>query len=364
MLKHVRQSIHQFDRRLWNNRRTAYLRRAYIRFCNVNLMEASASASYYLLLAVFPTLIFLVSIYSYLNHGQMQDYLQRLSLEGFMPAEVKRVLDSLLAEIQAGSRSYSVLSLSALTLVWAAAKGVGALLQSLNRIYEQKLLKNAYLRRIIAFLTIFILVFVLALFLFLSSLWDRITFWLRSQLSLSEGNPISDLLRQQLKHRYLITFLIITCLFSLIYWFVSGRIGRFRDAVYGGIFSALSWVIFPFLFSLYVNTNRNLNVLYGSITGFVVLLLWIYFSCAMILIGAFVHTESIRRSLTRNLVEIEADAFADLSFSKRLKIRLRPEAALLNIQEKRLELGKEIARLEKELPEISPGEANYEANWD
>ncbi len=279
--------------------RISSLKRVYTRFSSIYVAEASAAASYYLLLSIFPILIFLVSIYSILSQGELQEYMSKLAFQGFIPDEVYNVIKSILDDIISGSRSYSVLSISLITLLWTAGKGIGALLNSLNRIYQRPHLKNAYIRQLISSLAIFMFAFVLVIFLFISVIADRVFEWLNTLLPQTQNS-----LLPRISGRYGTTFIVILTLFTFLYYFISGRRGRLIDAVIGALFTTLSWIIFPFFFSIYVIGRSSFSFLYGSVAGIIILLLWIYFSCTMVLIGAFIHTEAIRHSIRKGRVKI------------------------------------------------------------
>ena len=267
-----------------------YLRGAYLRFSDLALVEASAAASYYLILAVFPLLIALVSLFSMIDQGQTQEQLHILMHQGVLPESVGSVIDSIITEIKQTSRSYSVLSLSLLVVIWTATKGVGALLHSLNRVYKQELLKNVYVRRLLGFFGIFLLIFILMLFLFLISIGDQI--W----ASIFTALPFSPAAPTRLLARYATSMLLLCFVFTNMYYFISGRLGRYLDAARGALFTSLSWTLFPFIFNLFIANQKQLN-LYGSVAGIIAVLLWLYFSCQMVLIGAFIHTESVRLGL-------------------------------------------------------------------
>lgn len=295
----VKNIVNHNIKKLNNNKFFQNFLPIYKRFSLISVTEASAVASYYLLLSIFPILIFLVSIYSIFNQGQLQDYMSKLAFQGFIPDEVYSVLKGILDDIINSSRSYSVLSISVLTLLWTSGKGIGALLNSLNRIYQRKHLKNAYIRQLISSFGIFLFAFILVLFLFLSVITDRVFEWLNTIIPQAENSIIP-----RITSRYGTTFILILTLFTLLYYLISGRRGRIIDAIIGSLFTTLSWIIFPFFFSIYVIGRSKFSFLYGSVAGIIILLLWLYFSCTMVLMGAFIHTESIRYSIKNGKVKV------------------------------------------------------------
>jgi membrane protein len=74
--------------------------------------------------------------------------------------------------------------------------------------------------------------------------------------------------------------------FSLIYYFAPDVEQRFKWISPGSIIAVALWLVFSLLFSLYVNNFGSYNAAYGSLAGVVILMLYIYYSAFIMLIGA------------------------------------------------------------------------------
>jgi membrane protein len=78
----------------------------------------------------------------------------------------------------------------------------------------------------------------------------------------------------------------LVVLFALIYYFAPSVIQRFRWISPGSILAFVFWLIFSVLFSLYTSIAGSYNETYGSLAGVIVLMLYVYYSALIMLIGA------------------------------------------------------------------------------
>jgi membrane protein len=67
---------------------------------------------------------------------------------------------------------------------------------------------------------------------------------------------------------------------------------RFRWVTLGSVAATVLWVVGSVLFSLYVDNFGSYNKTYGALAGVVVLMLWIYLTSYIVLLGAEINAES------------------------------------------------------------------------
>ena len=71
---------------------------------------------------------------------------------------------------------------------------------------------------------------------------------------------------------------------------------RFRWVSTGAFVAAALWILGSALFSLYVNNFGSYNKTYGALAGVVVLMLWLYLTSYIVLLGAEINAESERQT--------------------------------------------------------------------
>jgi membrane protein len=80
--------------------------------------------------------------------------------------------------------------------------------------------------------------------------------------------------------------LVVLFAFALIYYFAPAAEQRFRWVSPGSILAFVFWLIFSLLFSLYASIAGTYNETYGSLAGVIILMLYVYYSALIMLVGA------------------------------------------------------------------------------
>jgi membrane protein len=80
--------------------------------------------------------------------------------------------------------------------------------------------------------------------------------------------------------------LVVLFAFAMIYYFAPAAKQRFRWISPGSILAFVFWLIFSLLFSLYASVAGSYNETYGSLAGVIVLMLYVYYSALIMLVGA------------------------------------------------------------------------------
>src|ERR1035437_2610677 len=112
-----------------------FLKDVYARFMNDDLLSIGAQASFYLLFSLFPFLIFLIVLLTYMPMVNFQDSIQALA--ALMPANAYLILRDMVNQTIA-NRSVTLLSFGMLSALWSSASGVTTLIQGINRAYDQE----------------------------------------------------------------------------------------------------------------------------------------------------------------------------------------------------------------------------------
>ncbi|OKP94227.1 YihY/virulence factor BrkB family protein [Paenibacillus sp. P46E] len=252
----------------------------------------SAQLTYYLILSLFPFLIFIMTLIGY-AHISVEDKIR--DLEQIMPAEAISIIEEILKDVAEG-RSQALLSFGMLATLWAASKGINAIIKGLNRAYDIEESRVFWKIRGIAFLaTLFI-----GLVVLLSILLLVFGSWLKTQVFLLVDLPygfqkIWDLLQ------YAVPLSIMFIVFTLLYWIAPSRRLRLKEVMPGAMFATLGWIITSTLFSVYVNQFSSFTETYGSLGGVMVLLIWLYISSIIILAGGEINAILMNRTLKRSI---------------------------------------------------------------
>ncbi|MBE5952144.1 MAG: YihY/virulence factor BrkB family protein [Lachnospiraceae bacterium] len=240
----------------------------------------AAQAAFFTILSVFPFLVFLLTLLNYLPLSVTE--IQEFVLDLF-PSVINTVITGLLTEISTRSTG-TVLSVSVLAALWSSSRGALALVRGINAIYGHKDQRNYLRLRAISVLYTFVfavlLIFTLTLLVFGNQVYRFVV---------SHIPVFGDAAFLILSMRPLITMLLLTFFFLLLYMIIpTGRVKLFH-ALPGAILSAGGWLGFSFLFSFYIDRMGRFSRVYGSLTAVAVCMLWLYFCMYILFIGAKVN---------------------------------------------------------------------------
>jgi membrane protein len=257
------------------------LKDIYARFMNDDLLSIGAQATFFLLLSLFPFLIFVITLITYMPMINFQDSIQVLA--AFMPENAYLILRDIVNQTIA-NRSVALLSFGMLSALWSSASGVTSLIRGINRAYDQEETRRSW--KITAVSLYFALelavaiIFSLILIVFGKILGTQIFHFLGfSDVSLKVWSYVG----------YIIALITTILVFISLYYNTPNRRLKFREVIPGAVVASLGWVIVSIAFSYYVDNLGNYSKVYGSLGGIIALLMWLYVSSIIILMGAEIN---------------------------------------------------------------------------
>jgi membrane protein len=247
----------------------------------------AAELSYYFLLALFPLLIFLTSTIGVVlgaDNGTRQalfSYLARV-----MPPSAFQLIESTMTEVSASS-SGGKISFGILAALWAASNGLGAITQSLNVAYDVKEGRPWWKQRLTAIsLTIALSVLIISA-LILVVAGGHIADGLAGRLGFSSVFAITWKILQ-----WPIVFAVMILAFALIYYFAPDlHDQKWIWLTPGSAIGVMLWLAISLAFRVYLHFFDSYSKTYGSLGAVIILMLWLYFTGAAILIGGETNSE-------------------------------------------------------------------------
>lgn len=254
------------------------------RFKDDNVSSIGSQLAYYLVLSIFPFLIFLLNMVQFTPLAST-DVLN--SIVTVLPEDAQKMITDIVIGIIDGS-SGTLLSISVLAGLWTASSGIMHLLKAINKAYDYKEHRSFVALKLIS------MVFTLVLALVIVLVFGSLIFGEVIGQKLFEFVNISstfEVVWPILRIGISLIFMIIT--FTLLYKFgpsfPKGSRTSFKEALPGSIFVTLGWVGASLLFSFYVNNFGKYSVTYGSLGGIIVFLIWLYISSIIIVLGGEVN---------------------------------------------------------------------------
>jgi membrane protein len=247
----------------------------------------AAELSYYFLLALFPMLIFLTSVIGIvLGSGTGTRHALFNYLAHIMPPSAFQLLDTTMYEVTESSGS-GKLSFGLLAALWAASNGMSAITDSLNAAYDLEETRPWWKQRLTAIvLTIALSVLILAA-LVLVVAGGHIGEGVANHYGFGPAFAIAWKIIQ-----WPVVFGALILAFALIYYFAPD----FRDQAWqwltpGVAIGVALWLLVSIAFRVYLQFFDSYSKTYGSLGAVIVLMLWLYFTGAAVLIGGEINSE-------------------------------------------------------------------------
>ncbi len=235
----------------------------------------AASAGYFIVLSVFPMLVLLLGL---LRHTGLEVQVLTQLLEGVIPQALLPAGKRLIFGTYQNSTG-AVLSVSAVTALWSASRGIYGLLTGLNVMYGVEE-NRGYLRTrllSVGYTFAFLLVLLLTLVLHVSG---------TTLASMPYGaTPFFTVLRKLLELRFFVLLLLQTLLFAAIYKVLPNRKNSFAGCLPGALLAAIGWQVFTNLFSVYVRYFPSYANVFGSVYAVALSMLWLYCCMSIVFCG-------------------------------------------------------------------------------
>jgi membrane protein len=247
-----------------------------------NCSNYAAQMAFFFLFALFPFLLFLTTLLAYLPVPNLLQMLMRI-LGSFVPGEVLSLVEENLRALVSEQKG-GLLSIGVLLLLWTASNAVTVVITALNDTFESKERRPYWKVRGISVLLVIGLSFFVIVSLLLLIFGPHIGAWIASLASL--GNAFTlvwNILRWPL-----IFCLMVTAL-SALYRFAPVLRLSWHEIVPGAVAATGAWVAVSLAFSFYVNNFGSYNKTYGSIGAVIALLVWMYVSGFVILLGGEIN---------------------------------------------------------------------------
>jgi len=250
-----------------------------------NMPIIAGGVAFFGFLAVFPAMIAAISLYGLVASPetvarQVKDISEQL------PDDAASLISKQLNSIteNAGGALTVSLVISILVALWSASGGVSNMMTAVNIAYDEVETRNTIkLRALSLALTLAAIVFVLltvGLIAVLPAVLDALPLGVF-------GTILSQVLR------WVLLLAVMAGSLAVLYRVAPDRDApKLRWVSLGSIVVTVLWAVVSLLFSLYVNNFGSYDKTYGAIAGDIVLMLWLYLTCYLILLGAEINAEA------------------------------------------------------------------------
>jgi len=241
-----------------------------------------SALAYAWIFAIFPFLIFLLTLAPYLPGTTKNKVMDQVShvAETSLGGQGGETLFNSVKEVMSHQQG-GLLSIGLILALWGASGGMSMTMSALDKAYFVTCSRSFIKQRLIAIgLTIAAAVLILAV-IFLLPIGTA----LLSHLHLGwAGTILINVIR------YIVAIALLMIIVAIIYYFGPCIKRKWQSITPGAIFTVAVWLILGFAFAFYVTHFGNFNATYGALGGAIILLLFFYINAVVLVIGAEINS--------------------------------------------------------------------------
>jgi membrane protein len=269
-----------------------FLKRVYNQIVEDNLFTWASALAYSWLFAVFPFMLFLISLLPLLPRTVQDRVTQELAEFVYqLPKEAADTIwNNVEPKLEQLKQPKTWVTFVGLGLaLWAASGGMVQTMAALDKCYELENGRPFYKQRPLAvLLTVIVAALILAVVVLLP-VGTAVRTWLIHRGLVTESNigwvVLFDLVR------WMLALLFMVSALTLIYHLGPSVKHHFHWLTPGAAFCLVVWVVLGLVFKLYVEKFGKYDQTYGTVGGVAVLLLFFYIDALVLLIGAEINSE-------------------------------------------------------------------------
>lgn len=246
------------------------------KFFEDDVFGLSAELTFYLTASFFPFVILLLALIS-ITPLSAEDTLFRL-----LSALPREVYDVVIYVLKGLTRSAGIIVSSSVVALWSVSRAASTVNKALNRMYKTVESRNFIIIRSIGFLFAIVLAVAMILTFVLIVLGNLIG------VAIMKFLPSFYIVWHVL--RLIIVYLVVMIAFATIYKVLPNKQLKFKNVIWGALFTTLLWNVSSLVFSFYVDNFSNYHIIYGGLAGILVLMTWLYMSSFILMSGGEINS--------------------------------------------------------------------------
>ena len=248
-------------------------------FTKVNLIDRAAAVAFNVFLALFPTILFLFTLIPYFPLQNVTANILE-ALQTILPPGTYESVSSTITQIMSIEHG-GLMSIGLLLAFYFSTSAVSSFFRGFN-MGDKEFGQISFIKlQVYSILVMLMFVVLLLLSIVLITVGQRLLPVLFVKMHFYSGFTV--LMINIL--RWLIVIFALIVAMSLLYHFGNPRSKRFKLFTPGSLLFTGLFIVGTMLFNFYISNISTYNLLYGSIGGLIIFVIWIYFNCILILIG-------------------------------------------------------------------------------
>ncbi len=273
----------------------------------------AAEMGFMMVIGIFPFMLFLMAVFGWMGNKAMMAPILRF-LSTIMPEQAMDLIRTVLSEAMIFSHGKTIAIIGFVVTLVLSTNGVAVVLKGLNRAYKVNETRSFIYTRFLSLLMVFVDTMVMFLSINLIVFGKVIINFMTTHLNMSWATAVIWLIL-----RWPIAFAALFLMAFLSYYILPDLRGnekfKMASALPGTWFFCTFWLVGSWGFSIYVNNLKTYNMVYGTIGAFAVLMVWLYYTSVLILVGGEINSQVYNR-LNKKAEEIRESFSALKKFNK------------------------------------------------
>ena len=245
-----------------------------------NIGLHSANVAFFVTVSFVPFIMLLISMVRFFPLEEANVMREIVSV---FPKGARAMVESFLFESYAKS-GIALISITAVTTLWAASIGVHALVSGLNIVFNEHETRNFIALRFMSMIYTLLLMALLLSCLIVFVFGNTIVGWLSGFVPwMFDVAPLFNSLR------LIVGIMVLTVFFVLMYTIIPARKTKLITQLPGALLSAVGWVGFSEIFSYYYENIASYSYIYSSLSVLVFFMLWLFICIYILFVGAEVN---------------------------------------------------------------------------
>jgi len=248
-----------------------------------NIFSFAAALSYYVVMAFFPALITVTTTLGLMRIADLSHTIVA-TMARVVPRQSLALVERVASDVTSGQHD-TWFSFGLLATLWTCSSAFATMIEALNAAYEVAEERPMWKTRLLAVWLTFLVGFLIAIGFAIMIVGPHFGRFLAHYLGLSTAFGVFWPLWQHGTAAILIVLAL-----EALYVMAPNAAWSFSSSLPGAIFAAIGWILLSDGLSLYFQNFAHLNRTYGVLGGGIALLVWLYWSGFVILLGAEVNS--------------------------------------------------------------------------
>jgi len=213
-----------------------------------------------------------------------------LFLSSIIPADSMNLIHTVLNEVMIFSKGGLIATVGLIITLFLTSNAVAVVLKGLNRAYKVEETRSFVYTRLLSIIMVFVNTFMLFLSINLIIFGKVIIHFLVTYVGITHAFALT-----LLTLRWPVSFFALYIMALINYYILPDLKGdeklKRKSTLPGTLFFCIFWLVGSWGFSIYVNNLHTYNRVYGTIGAFAMLMMWLYYTSILLLIGGEINSQ-------------------------------------------------------------------------